>query len=52
VNRDTKINLVDFSVMAYWWRRSVDASNASDLNCDLTVNLADFSILAYHWTGR
>jgi hypothetical protein len=52
VNHDTRINLVDFSIMAFWWRRAVLPDNANDLNCDNVVNLADFSILAYHWTGR
>jgi hypothetical protein len=52
VNHDTRIDLVDFSIMAYWWHRDVGAENANDLNCDLKVDLADFSILAYHWTGR
>lgn len=52
VNRDTRIDLVDFSIMAFWWRRDVGADNANDLNCDTRVDLQDFSILAYHWTGR
>lgn len=52
VNHDGRIDLVDFSIMAFWWSRAVDASNASDVNCDLRVDLADFSILAYNWTGR
>lgn len=52
VNRDTRINLVDFSVMAFWWRKTLPGDSAVDLNCDTVLTLADFSILAYHWTGR
>jgi hypothetical protein len=52
VNRDTRIDLVDFSIMAFWWRKSLPADSAVDLNCDSQLSLADFSILAYYWTGR
>jgi hypothetical protein len=50
VNGDGKVNLVDFSVVAYWFGRS-GAPKTADLNGDGKVNLVDFSILAYHWTG-
>ncbi len=50
VNCDKKVNLVDFSIMAYWFRRSNPPKNV-DLNNDGKVDLADFSILAYRWTG-
>lgn len=50
LNDDTKINLVDFSIMAYWKGRSLPPKKV-DLNGDGVVNLKDFSILAYHWTG-
>jgi len=47
---DNRVNLVDFSIMAYWYRRP-DPPAAIDLNGDGTINLTDFSILAYYWTG-
>lgn len=49
-NSDNKINLVDFSIMAYWYKRPMPPSKV-DLNGDGKVDLVDFSILAYYWTG-
>lgn len=51
INGDDKINLIDFSIMAYWWKRIIPENSAVDLNCDGLLNLADFSILAYNWSG-
>lgn len=51
INNDGKINLVDFSIMIYWWGRTLPENSIVDLNCDGLLNLADFSILAFHWTG-
>lgn len=52
INRDTRVNLIDFSVLAFWWRRTpLPASRPFDLNCDDRVALDDFSILAFHWSG-
>ena len=50
VNCDVKVNLVDFSIAAYWYKRSDVPSNV-DLNNDGKVDLIDFSIMAYYWTG-
>lgn len=50
INKDEKINLVDFSILAFWFQRDSPPSNV-DMNRDGIVNLADFSILAYYWTG-
>lgn len=50
VNADGHINLVDFSVMAYWYKKSAVPSNV-DLNADGKVDLIDFSILSFYWTG-
>lgn len=50
LNQDQRINLVDFSILAYWYKRSSPPLTA-DLNNDGQVNLIDFSILAYYWTG-
>ena len=53
LNCDSRINLVDFSILAYWWKRplTVEAKQRVDFNKDGKVDLVDFSILAYHWTG-
>ncbi|HEY4516747.1 MAG TPA: dockerin type I repeat-containing protein [Candidatus Peribacteraceae bacterium] len=50
INGDGKINLVDFSVLAYWYKRPSPPPRA-DLNGDGKVDLIDFSIMAFYWTG-
>lgn len=47
-NNDGKTNLVDFSMMLYWWGKY---NPTVDQNQDGIINLPDFSILMYHWTG-
>ncbi|UZE92897.1 MAG: hypothetical protein IB617_01920 [Candidatus Nealsonbacteria bacterium] len=48
LNKDGKVNLVDFSVLLYWWGRE----NAGvDQNMNGIVDLPDFSIMLYYWTG-
>ena len=54
LNCDGHINLVDFSILAYWYRRPLTSEAMSagvDLNADGKVDLTDFSIMAYYWTG-
>jgi len=55
LNCDQKINLVDFSIAAYWYKRSLSVSFKSleveRLSGDGKVDLVDFSIMAYYWTG-
>ena len=55
LNKDGKVNLVDFSIAAYWYKRKLSTSftsvEAERLNKDGKVNLTDFSIMAYYWTG-
>lgn len=50
INGDGKINIVDFSVSAYWYKRP-NPPKSIDLNDDGKVDLTDFSIMAYYWTG-
>ncbi len=48
LNGDGKVNLVDFSILLYWW----ETDNACcDQNRNEIVDLPDFSIMMYHWTG-
>ena len=52
LNCDNRVNLIDFSIMAYWYRRPLSGTGLkADLNHDGKVDLVDFSILASHWTG-
>ena len=50
VNDDHKVNLVDFSIVSYWYKRPNPPATV-DLNRDGKIDLKDFSIMAYHWTG-
>ncbi len=50
VNRDGKIDLVDFSIAVYWYKR-FNPPVSVDLNSDGKVDLTDFSILVFNWTG-
>jgi hypothetical protein len=52
LNRDGKVNLVDFSILLFWWNTDGGASDPSaDINGDGKVSLTDFSILLFNWTG-
>jgi hypothetical protein len=50
LNNDCRVNLVDFSIAAYWYKRPSPPKTV-DLNDDGKIDLVDFSILAYYWTG-
>ena len=50
LNDDKRVNLIDFSILAYWYQRPSPSAKV-DLNNDGKVNLIDFSIMAYYWTG-
>jgi cysteine-rich repeat protein len=48
VNNDGKVNIVDFSILLFYWGTS---EATVDFNRDGKVNLTDFSILLFNWTG-
>ncbi len=50
LNCDNKVNLIDFSIMAYWYKK-LNPPNKVDLSGDGRVTLVDFSIMAFNWTG-
>ena len=50
LNCDNKVNLVDFSIMAHWYKKSTFPKKV-DLSGDGHVTLVDFSIIAFNWTG-
>jgi len=50
LNSDSHVNLVDFSIAAYWYKRP-SPPVAIDLNSDGKIDLVDFSIMAFYWTG-
>lgn len=49
-NADNIINLVDFSVLAFWYGKN-NPPRCVDTNNDNKIDLVDFSILAFWWTG-
>ena len=55
LNCDGKVNLVDFSIAAYWYKKTLseDFKNIERerLNTDNKIDLVDFSIMAFYWTG-
>lgn len=55
VNGDCRVNLVDFSIVAYWWKRPLTATAKQTIDAKLwpdgAITLRDFSIMAYYWTG-
>ena len=55
LNGDCRVNLVDFSIAAYWYTRTLSSDFAlkeqEQLNGDSKISLIDFSIMAYYWTG-
>jgi photosystem II stability/assembly factor-like uncharacterized protein len=48
-NNDRRVNLVDFSILAYWYKRPSPPKHL-DLNNDGKIDLVEFSTLIYYWT--
>lgn len=55
LNKDNKVNLVDFSIAAYWYKKTLNQSfsliEKERLNGDGKIDLIDFSIIAFYWRG-
>ena len=52
LNKDGRVNLVDFSILLYWWGTSNNRGlDIADISADRKVNIIDFSILLFQWTG-
>jgi hypothetical protein len=55
LNSDCKVNLVDFSIASFWYKRVLSEAfkvvDKAKLNGDGQINIVDFSIMAYYWTG-
>jgi hypothetical protein len=50
INGDGKVDLSDFSIMAYWYGQQ-NPPAIYLLDGGETIDLSDFSIMAYYWTG-
>lgn len=52
LSRDGRINLIDFSILIFWWQTNGgDSDPPADINANGRVSLEDFSILLFNWTG-
>ena len=52
LNRDGSVNLIDFSILIFWWQTNGgDSDPPADINGNGNVSLEDFSILLFNWTG-
>jgi hypothetical protein len=55
MNCDGRVNLVDFAIAGYWYKRTLSpdfaAIEGGRLSGDGQVNLTDFAIMAFYWTG-
>lgn len=55
LNKDSKVNLIDFSIAAYWYKNSLSQNfslvEKERLNGDGKIDLIDFSIIAFYWRG-
>ncbi len=52
LNRDGRVNLIDFSILIFWWQTNGgDSDPPADINGNGRVSLEDFSILLFNWTS-
>ena len=51
LNFDGKVNIIDFSILLYFWAQTKLANICADINFDGIVNIIDFSIMMYWWSG-
>ncbi len=49
INKDSRVDLIDFSILLYNW--GIPKSYNTDLDNNGKVDIVDFSILLYYWTG-
>lgn len=52
LNTDGLVNLIDFSILIFWWGTAGgDSDPPADINGNGRVSIEDFSILLFNWTG-
>ena len=57
LNNDGKINVADFSILMFYWDKSLSemkdkpVNGCADVDGDGFVGLADFSVMMYKWNG-
>jgi hypothetical protein len=50
-NNDRRVNLIDFSILLFWFEKN-NPPRSIDCNSDNKIDIKDFSILMYFWTGQ
>lgn len=50
LNFDGEVNIIDFSILLYFWGQNSPENPCADINFDKEVNIIDFSIMMYYWT--
>lgn len=51
INCDQAVDLVDFSILLFWWNRTNPDNARADINGDRFVDIIDFSIMLFYWTA-
>ncbi len=51
LNFDGEVNIIDFSILLYFWQSTSLENICTDINQDGIVDLIDFSIMMHFWTG-
>lgn len=51
LNCDGNVDLVDFSILLFFWESTGPANPRADINSDGIVDIIDFSIMMFYWTG-
>jgi len=51
LNLDGEVNIIDFSILLYFWERIDPENICADINFNGIVDIFDFSIMMYWWTG-
>lgn len=51
LNIDGRVDLIDFSILLFYWHQRNPANLRADTNHDGFVDIVDFSIMLYQWTG-
>ncbi|MDP2789978.1 MAG: dockerin type I domain-containing protein [bacterium] len=52
LNQDGKVDLIDFSILLYYWGQRNPNHPRVDINQDSVVNIIDFSIMLFYWTAK
>lgn len=51
INTDGSSNLIDLSILLFFWHTNNPSNPRADINHDGYVDIIDFSILLFQWTG-